>query len=292
MAFATVDGLKIAFDVIGDGERAWALTPGGRFTRHTPGLRELAAKLAADNGRVLIWDRPNCGESDVCFEGPSESEMQADALAALLAHLDMAPCVVAGGSAGARVSLLTVANHPEVASGLAVWWISGGVMGLLSLVGVYCIPNIRAAWVDGIEAVAALPEWADNIAANPAVRQTILDQDRATFIATMERWAMAYVPQDGQHVPGLPDELGRRIAVPTLVFRSGESDGHHTRATSEGVAALIPGARLVEPPWGDREWSERQAERGARGGTNGEGLFTGWPKLAPQLLSWASDLHT
>ncbi len=289
MAFATVNGLRIAYDVIGDGDRAWSLTPGGRFTRETPGLRELAVALAEDNGRVLIWDRPNCGESDVCFDGESESEMQADTLAALIEHLDMAPCVIAGGSAGARISLLAAANHPATASGLAIWWISGGVMGLLSLVGVYCIPQIRTAWVEGMEAVADLPEWVEHAARNPNTRQKILAQDRAGYIAAMERWAMAYCPQPGQHVPGLPDDLARSISVPAVVFRSGESDAHHTRATSEGVAELLPNARLVEPPWGDREWSERQAARAAQGGTNGEGLFSRWPLLAPQLLSWADE---
>ena len=35
---------------------------------------------------------------------------------------------------------------------------------------------------------AALPEWAEIIERNPANRQRFLDQDPATFIATMERW--------------------------------------------------------------------------------------------------------
>src|SRR5262245_13961558 len=133
MTSATINGLRIGFELIGDGEHPWVLTPGGRFTKETPGLRELAEALAADGNRVLIWDRPNCGESDVCFEGPTESDMHADTLAALLDHLDMAPAIVAGGSAGSRVSLLTAAHHPDAVAGLALWWISGGVMGLLTL---------------------------------------------------------------------------------------------------------------------------------------------------------------
>ena len=42
--------------------------------------------LAAFGQRVLIWDRPNTGASDICFTGASESEMQADHLAGLLAR--------------------------------------------------------------------------------------------------------------------------------------------------------------------------------------------------------------
>ena len=43
--------------------------------------------------------------------------MQADALAGCCEHLDMAPAVIAGGSGGARVSLLAAARHPDVAAG-------------------------------------------------------------------------------------------------------------------------------------------------------------------------------
>lgn len=279
MARATVNGLTLGYDVIGSEGRPWVVTPGGRFSKDTPGVRQLAEVLAAGGNRVLIWDRPNCGESDVCFEGPSESAMQADALAALLTTLEMTPAVIAGGSGGARVSLLTASRHREVAAGLAVWWISGGPYGLLSLATHYCGGSLSAAWRDGMAAVADLPEWEEVLQRNPSNRERIVTQDRSRFIAAMERWMVAYCPRDGEHVPGLPDADARALDLPALVFRSGESDPHHTRATSEALAELLPEAELVEPPWGDREWIERQEARD-------EGLFARWPLLAPQLLSW------
>src|SRR5688572_17402154 len=117
-----LNGLTLAYELHGDSGRPWVITPGGRFSKDDPGVRELAEALAAHGNRVLIWDRPNCGASDVCFTGSSESTMQADTLAALLKHLDMTPAVIAGGSGGARVSLLTAALHRDAASGLAMWW--------------------------------------------------------------------------------------------------------------------------------------------------------------------------
>jgi pimeloyl-ACP methyl ester carboxylesterase len=285
MARAAIDGVSIGYEVIGEG-RPWALTPGGRFSKDDPGVRELAEALAALGNRVLIWDRPNTGESDVCFTGDSESAMQADALAGLLAHLDMAPAVIAGGSGGSRVSLLTAARHPEVAAGLAVWWITGGPFGLISLATHYCAGSIRAAWTKGMEAVAALPEWAEVVERNPSNRQRFLDQDPAAFIATLERWMVVYCPCEDAAVPGLPDDEARALDLPALVFRSGESDAYHTRATSERLAQVLPNARLVEPPWGDREWAERQE---ARTDGTAEGLFIRWPLLAPQLHDWAQD---
>src|SRR3954453_9149222 len=115
-----VDGISIAYEIIGDGP-PWVLTPGGRYSKDYPGVRELAVALAARGNRVLVWDRPNCGESDVCFRGDSESEMQADVLAGLLPQLDLAPAVVIGGSGGARVSLLAAHRHPDVARAVGIW---------------------------------------------------------------------------------------------------------------------------------------------------------------------------
>lgn len=76
------------------------------------------------------------------------------------------------------------------------------------------------------------------------------------------------------------------ISVPTIVFGSGASDPAHPRATSEAVAALIPGARLLEPPWGDREWIERGEQRDAPG----ESLFKSWPLLVPQLAGFGQQI--
>ena len=205
--------------------------------------------------------------------------MQADALAGLLRQLGLAPAVIAGGSGGSRVSLLTAARHPDVARGLAVWWISGGVFGLLSIGVHYGAGSVSAAWNGGMAAVAELPEWQEVLARHPANRQRLLDLDPREFITTMERWMLVYCPCGDEVVPGLTAEAAARLTVPALVYRSGVSDAHHTRATSEQVAAALPHAQLVEPPWPDTEWIDRQAARD-------EGLFARWPLLAPSLLAW------
>ncbi|CUU54596.1 Pimeloyl-ACP methyl ester carboxylesterase [Parafrankia irregularis] len=282
MALATVDGLSISYDLIGTAGQPWVITPGGRYSKDDPGIRELAAEIAATGRRVLVWDRPNTGESDVCFDGESESQMQADALAGLIRHLGLGPTVIAGGSGGSRVSLLTAARHRDIAAGLAIWWLSGGVYGLMSIGVHYAAGSFTAAWHHGMEAVADLPEWQEPITRNPANRQRILDQDRREFLATMERWMAVYSPRDGELVPGLPDDDARGLDIPALVFRSGESDLHHRRETSEHIARLLPRAVLAEPPWGDTEWNDRHTPEARE-----EGLFARWPLLAPPLLAWA-----
>jgi len=281
MPVADLDGVELTYELVGEGQ-PWVLTPGGRFTHDVGGLPEMARALAATGRQVLTWDRPNCGASSVVFDGPSESEVQADALGALLRHLDLGPTVIAGGSGGARVSLLAAARNPDVAAGLAMWWISGGVPGLLQLANYYCMPSADAAWHGGMEAVVGLDQWQETIAKNPRNRDRFLAMRREEFLAVMDRWAVAYCPCEDALVPGLDAADIDRLTVPILVFRSGASDMSHTRATSEALAAGLPGAELVEPPWGDDEWNERRAAIEETGS-----LFVRWPLLVPQLTEWA-----
>jgi pimeloyl-ACP methyl ester carboxylesterase len=277
-----VNGIGIAFEVIGEGPRSAIITPGGRFPKETPGVRELAEQLAAGGFRTVIWDRPNCGDSDISFSGETESRMNADALAGLLRALDMAPAMVIGGSAGARVSLLAAVYHPDVVERLAVLWITGGLLSLAMLANLYCHDPMFVAARDGMEAVGELPDWKALIERNPHNRDILLAEDRDQFVQKMMAWGAALIATGDQPAPGLDPAQLARLTMPVMVFRSGQSDVHHPRATSEAVHAAIPGSKMVEPPWGDREWLERTKAQ-----LQGEGLFARWPLLAPQLLEFA-----
>ncbi|HTV94685.1 MAG TPA: alpha/beta hydrolase [Steroidobacteraceae bacterium] len=282
MPTITIDGTAIAYDLLGDGPRTAVLTPGGRFSKDTPGVRELAERLAHGGLRVLIWDRPNCGESDLCFRGASESLLHADALAGLLRGLGVPRAMLVGGSAGSRVSLLAAIRHPEVVDRLFLLWISGGAVSLAALAFHYCHDSLAAAAAGGMEAVAALPGWQEQLNRNPRNRAALLRQDGAAFIETMKRWAWSFFPQENSPVPGLVPAQLAALQMPVMVLRSGESDYHHPRETSEAVHAMIAQSRIAEPPWGDREWIER-----LQAASHGEGLFARWPLLAPQILEFA-----
>ena len=67
------------------------LTPGGRFAKDSPGLPELARPWPAGSSRVLLWDRPNCGASDISFEAESESALPAHTLIELIRALELNP---------------------------------------------------------------------------------------------------------------------------------------------------------------------------------------------------------
>jgi pimeloyl-ACP methyl ester carboxylesterase len=282
VAIATVDGLRLGYELIGDSGPAWVITPGGRFSKDHPGIREMATDLAACGYRVLIWDRPNCGESDVCFEGPSESEMQSDYLAGLLKHLELAPVIVAGGSAGARVSLITATKHPEVARALAMWWVTGGTHGYVVNASHYNLGSIKAAWVYGMEGVVGIKDWREVIERNPSNRQRILDQDRDTFLATFDRWMKVNLSRDDEIVPGLPEEEAGALTLPTVVVRSHPLDWVHLTRVTERIAAAVPNSTMIDwPPEEARQMSLELYDVGA------SALFPKWRILVPGLDSWA-----
>ena len=279
-----VNGIEIAYEIIGEGKRPAIITAGGRFPKETPGLRELALKLAEHDFRTVIWDRPNCGESDLCFSAATESDMNADALAGLLRALDMAPAFLIGGSAGARVSLVAAVRHPDVVERLAMLWITGGALSLAMLAYIYCHDSMYVAACDGMEGVANLPLWQEQLERNPRNRDILLRQDPEKFVQTMKDWGASLLASEGETVPGLSASDLAGLKMPVMVFRGGQSDVHHPRETSEALHRAIPGSTLVEPPWGDREWLERLKAQELRG----EGLFVRWPLLAPQLVEFAN----
>lgn len=275
-----VNGGRIVYEVIGQGDPL-VLTPGGRFSKDFPGVRPLAEELAT-RYRVLLWDRPNTGASDVKFTGESESQMHSDDLAALLAALDMSPAVLVGGSAGSRLSLVTALRHPDAVRKLAVWWMSGGVFGTLYLAMNYVLPVIAAALVGGMAAVADLPQWQETIAANPSNRERLLALDVDEFVAGQKRWLNAYVPVAEELLPGVKEAELAGISVPTLVFRSGKQDEYHPEALSLDLHRVIPRSVLADPPWGEDEWN-RVKRRTLAGQGN---FFDRWPQLAPQILAF------
>jgi pimeloyl-ACP methyl ester carboxylesterase len=285
VARISINGIEIEYQLLGKpGAPAIAITPGGRFPMDSPGVPQLAEKLAAGGRRVLLWDRPNCGASDICFDASSESELQGRTLTQLIRTLDLGPTALAAGSAGSRVSLIAASRDPEVVSHLILWWISGGALSLISLAAYYCVDSAIAASRGGMAAVAELPGWALQIQRNPRNRDIILAQDPARFIETMERWALAYMPSQTSPVPGMSPEEFARLRMPVLIFQNGISDLSHTRRTSEWVHELIPGSQMLDPPWPDDEWNVRS---GAAMKT-GSGHFAGWPAIAPAILDFTA----
>ncbi|TQS47000.1 alpha/beta fold hydrolase [Cryptosporangium phraense] len=282
-----INGGNVVHEILGSSGELVVLTPGGRFSKDIEGLRPLAEALVEGGKRVLLWDRPNCGASDVQFYGRTESHMRAETLKGLLTALGEGPCVIAGGSGGARDSILTVMLYPELATRLVVWNIVGGVFGSFSLGAYYVVPSIQAVLAKGIDGLFDLPEWQALIAANPANEARLRALDKDEFLQLMLRWLDAYVSKPGQTIPGVEDLDFAGIRVPTLIIRGGRDDRHHPKRTSLEVSCLIENSELVDPPWPEDAW-ERATEDRAAGRVDHYNMFDTWVQAAPLILKFLS----
>jgi pimeloyl-ACP methyl ester carboxylesterase len=280
-----IHGGNVVYEILGTTGEFIALTPGGRFSKDVPGLRPLAVELVKSGYRVLLWDRPNCGKSDLQFYGHSESHMRADTLHQLITRLGIGPCVIAGGSGGARDSILTTILHPEIVTKLVTWNIVGGVYGSFVLGSYYIVPSILAVRGLGIKGLLTVAEWKERIAENPANKDRILAMDGDDFLKVMLRWLNAFVPKPGQAIPGVDDALFGDITVPTLIIRGGEDDWDHPKRTSLEVSCLIKGSTLIDPPWPEDAW-ERAGEDRATGKATSFNLFDTWVQAAPAIVDF------
>ncbi|MGW5384461.1 alpha/beta fold hydrolase [Nocardia sp. NPDC003963] len=285
MPAVTVNGGKVVYEILGTTGDLIVLTPGGRYGKDIPGLRPLAEALVAGGYRVLLWDRPNCGASDVQFFGRTESHMRAETLSGLLTELGTGPVILAGGSGGARDSMLTTMLFPELVTDLVLWNIVGGVYGTFNLGAYYVLPSLQTVRGLGTEGLLRMKEWRERIAENPDNEQRLRELDSAEFVKLSLRWLNAYVPKPGQTIPGVDDEMFERIRVPTLIIRGGAKDMDHPERTSLEVSCLIEGSTLIDPPWPEDAW-ERALEDRARGRVQQYNMFDTWVLAAPEILKF------
>lgn len=282
MAEVTVNGGRVCYDLIGpeDGE-CLVVTPGGRFSKEYRGVRPFAEAFAEQGKRVLIWDRPNTGSSDIQLHGRSESHMRAATLAGLADQLGLGPLVVLGGSGGARDSMVFAIEYPEKAKKLILWSIVGGAFSSISLASVYVLDEIRTLRRNGIDGILALKgragSWSDLVEANPRNETRLRDIGAEEFERVMWRWFEAYVPKATEAIPGVSDHELRSIEIPTLIVRGGDRDIDHPKRTSYEVHSLIGSSTLIEPPWAEDAWERGQALRDAGKG----GIFDAWMDGVP-----------
>ena len=241
MPLATVRGVHINYQVIGDRGPWLALSPGGRsdIGRILP----LAETMDAAGYRVLIHDRRNCGASDIVIEGQeSEYEIWADDLFELLAQLGGLPAIVGGSSSGCRTSLLFALRHRDAVRALLLWRVTGGKFAAERLAYNYYGEFIDAAQQGGMEAVCRTEFFAERIAANPAGRAYLMSLDPDSFVAVMDHWRGYFLSGADLPVIGVAEDALRSITVPTCVVPG--NDWTHPRSVGETASRILPNAEL------------------------------------------------
>ncbi len=249
MPITTVRGVAINYEVLGDRGPWVALQPGGR--RGLVGVKPLGQKIAEAGNRVLVYDRRNCGASDISFEGEdSENEVWAADLHGLLLQLDAAPAFIGGSSSGCRLALLTALRYPGDARGLLLWRVTGGAFAAGRLVQNYYTQFIEAAQRGGMEAVCRTEHFAELIANNPANRARLLSMDAERFVAVMNKWRRSFNEGANHPVIGISADELRSITMPACIIPG--NDRTHPREPGQIAHRLMPNAEYHEVVTEDR----------------------------------------
>ena len=226
MAFIDRNGVRIAYDVIGQGP-AILLTHGYAASSHM--FKANAAALAIDH-TVITWDMRGHGQSDYPTD-PAEysADRAVGDILALLDTVGAGRAVIGGHSLGGYLSLAFNRDRPDRVRALVMIDTGPGFRN----------PEGRQRWNDMAErrAVAFEKHGLEAIAGEGELDPTVHRDSSGLILA-----ARAMLPQqDASVMESLPD-----IRVPTLVI-VGEDDSGFI-AGSEYMAAKIPAATLKMIP--------------------------------------------
>jgi pimeloyl-ACP methyl ester carboxylesterase len=260
MARAVIDGLSLNYELMGSGPPIVWLQ-GGRSALEL--MRPIAEPLSVAGYQCLIYDRRNCGASDILIEGEaSEQEIWADELAGLIQNLGLAPAYLGGWSAGCRVALLTAIRYPGLVRGLLLGWVTGGGVAAQRLAHQYYGQFIEAARSGGMQAVCDTPFFAERIQMNAGNRERLMSMQPEAFIATMSRWDEWFSQGGDLPVIGATEAELASIKAPTAIV-AGDDDIHPLSA-AQRLHAILLDSEFYDPPIMRAEWnslSDDPAER-------------------------------
>jgi pimeloyl-ACP methyl ester carboxylesterase len=268
MPVAKVRGVNLNYKILGNGGPWVALSPGGR--RDISGIELLAGKVAAAGYRVVVFDRRNCGASDVVIDGKdSEYEIWADDLHELLRQLGALPAVIGGSSSGCRTSLLFALRHPQAVRALLLWRVTGGRFACERLAQEYYGQYIEAARRGGMAAVCEMEHWKERIAARPENRDALMKLEVENFVEVMSRWREYFLRGIDLPVIGATEAELRSIKAPACIIPG--NDLTHGRQTGEKLGTLLPAGEVhvLFPKQYDEalspreEWDEKADEMAA-----------------------------
>jgi pimeloyl-ACP methyl ester carboxylesterase len=268
MPLAKVRGVNINYKVLGEHGPWVALSPGGR--RDISGIELLAGKVADTGHRVVIFDRRNCGASDVVIDGnDSEYEIWADDIHELLSQLGALPAFVGGSSSGCRTALLFALRHPGAVRGLLLWRVTGGRFACERLAQEYYGQYIAAAKQGGMAAVCEMEHWKERIDARPENRDALMKMNPERFITVMSHWREYFLKGADLPVIGASEAEIKSIKVPACIVPG--NDNTHGRQTGENLGSLLHRSEVYilfpkhydEPLSPREEWDEKAGEMAA-----------------------------
>lgn len=250
MPTANINGVNVAYEIVGDSGPVIAMMPGAR--RGAAEMKSLAEKVAAGGFRVLLHDRRNTGASDMKLDaGDTEEGVWADELHALLKHLDLLPAYISGSSSGARTALNFALRHPDAMRGLLLIRVTGGAFAAKSLPQNYYRAFIEAAEAGGMTAVCETDRFREYFATNPKARDQLMAMDPKDFIAMQSTLLERFLAGADLPVMGMTEADLNSIKAPTLIVPG--NDNTHSSASGRIAHDMIKGSELHQLPITDQD---------------------------------------
>lgn len=263
MSTATIDGLKLRYEIFGSGVPLLMFAPGG-FDATVEKWRSASAwsgidALAELGSRfsVIAYDRRESGESGGRVErlGWRTYARQAKAL---LDQLNIGSALVLGGCMGCSVALAFAVTYPEATRALLLHWPVGGFRWKATGLDRFT-RHYNFAKVNGLAAVVERarlgksfwmdPEagpWASVIAQDRSFAEEFISQDLDRYLGIVAVSGRNLFDRDT--APGAQPEEVLGIHVPALIVPG--DDASHATSAAHYLRELLPQAYFwnVLPP--------------------------------------------
>ena len=266
MPFATINGIKIHYQIQGSGPPLLMFAPGGfgsAMSRWTAagGKREWQEMdgLAAlsRHFRTIAYDRREAGQSGGRIE-PLTWDLYVQEARGLLDLAGAQQAIILGSCMGAALALAFAVRHPSACRGLYLHWPVGGYRWMMKG-HTFFKRHIDFVRANGLEAVVKRaprarsfwddPEigpWGPPTIVDPGLAMQLVSQDLGQYITICER------SRDTLFNDTMPSGASgvELMEIRTQAFIQSGNDASHAHSASWALKELMPRAELwdVLPP--------------------------------------------
>lgn len=262
MPFATVDGIRTRYEVVGSGPALLMFSPGGFdatlekwstlgvYARVKP-MEHLPKKYSC-----IVFDRRETGQSG----GRVERVTWADYVRqgkGLLEHLGIDRAHLMGGCMGCSPVVAFAVAHPQAVLSMILWWPVGGARYRIKGQQRFA-EHLAFVQQNGLEAVAALVAkdgkpfgadprggpWASVLKHDAAFAASYAKLDVEQYKLTVAGMARTLLDRDT--APGAEPEDLMRLRTPALIV-PGKDESHATSA-ARYLEECLPGAQYWDVP--------------------------------------------
>ncbi len=262
MPFATIDGIKTRYEVVGSGPPILMYAPGGFDATiekwRTAGAYQRTRMLdhLAKTYQCILFDRRECGESGGRIERVTWAHYVAQGKA-LLDHLDINKAHVMGGCMGCSPAAAFGVMHPERVLSLVLFWPVGGAKWRitgesrfaqhLAFVQQHGLGEVAALVAKEKKSFAADPRggpWASVMQHDRSFAEAFARQDVESYkLAVM---GMGKTLFDRDTAPGADPEDMLRCQLPALVVPG--RDVSHATSAARYLEECLPKSQYWDLP--------------------------------------------